>query len=199
MSKIISLDQARASGLAHYFTGIMCVRGHIAKRHVSSRCCVECGKETSRVYCRDNLDKVRENKRKYRAKNRERVREKGREASRRYREAHPARIKESKRRCRAGKPETQRALTRCRRRAKQGAEGKYTAKDIIRIGDSQSWRCAYCRIRIKKNYEIDHIVAVINGGSNWPSNLQLLCSHCNRSKGCREAEEFVREKFGKLL
>jgi 5-methylcytosine-specific restriction endonuclease McrA len=32
------------------------------------------------------------------------------------------------------------------------------------------------------------------GGSNWPSNLQLLCKSCNLSKGARDAEEFMREK-----
>ena len=40
--ELISLEDARAQGLKHYFTGKPCKRGHVAKRFTSSRHCTEC-------------------------------------------------------------------------------------------------------------------------------------------------------------
>ena len=46
-----------------------------------------------------------------------------------------------------------------------------------------NYQCQSCG---KKNTEtklnIDHIVALANGGSNDISNLQVLCSKCNQKK-----------------
>jgi hypothetical protein len=43
--------------------------------------------------------------------------------------------------------------------------------------------CAYCRTT--ERLEIDHIVALANGGANDDSNLQVLCRVCNARKGAR--------------
>lgn len=36
-----------------------------------------------------------------------------------------------------------------------------------------------------EDLELDHIVAEAKGGPSDASNLQLLCQHCNRTKGCK--------------
>lgn len=44
--------------------------------------------------------------------------------------------------------------------------------------------CAHCGRKFRKaDMDADHIIPKSLGGSNNPRNLQLLCSHCNRSKG----------------
>ena len=48
--------------------------------------------------------------------------------------------------------------------------------------------CRYCGSN-DGPFDIDHILAVANGGSNDPSNLCVACSTCNRSKGARTLEE----------
>ena len=40
--EVISIDEARAKGLRHYYTGKPCKRGHIAARTVCNRACVAC-------------------------------------------------------------------------------------------------------------------------------------------------------------
>lgn len=37
-------------------------------------------------------------------------------------------------------------------------------------------------------FEIDHIMPVVEGGTNHIDNLQLLCRRCNRSKGSSYGE-----------
>ena len=42
--QILSLADAKARGLSHYFTGIPCKNGHVDKRHVKNRGCFTCNK-----------------------------------------------------------------------------------------------------------------------------------------------------------
>lgn len=79
-------------------------------------------------------------------------------------------------------PEIYRAIRATRRARIKGAEGKFTKKDIINIFNFQNGKCCNCYAVFGK-YEIDHIMPLFLGGSNWPDNLQLLCEKCNRSKG----------------
>ena len=56
-----------------------------------------------------------------------------------------------------------------------------------------NYQCQSCG---KKNTEaklnIDHIVALANGGSNDISNLQVLCSRCNQIKKADVDPRFQR-------
>ena len=46
-----------------------------------------------------------------------------------------------------------------------------------------NFRCAICgKSGSEARLEVDHIVAVSNGGENEMTNLQLLCFECNRGK-----------------
>lgn len=87
---------------------------------------------------------------------------------------------------------------RLRRARHAGAAGKYTADDLTKIRRLQNDRCAYCRIELAGAGYVDHIVALTKGGSNWPTNLQLVCRPCNSSKGDRDPIEFAR-RLGRLL
>jgi len=52
-------------------------------------------------------------------------------------------------------------------------------------------KCTYCD-DTNGPFEIDHILAVANGGSNDPENLCVACAPCNRSKGAKPLEEWRR-------
>ena len=47
---------------------------------------------------------------------------------------------------------------------------------------------------LKQNLEIDHIIATSVGGTDHIENLQLLCGHCNRTKGNR-GQEYLMAKL----
>lgn len=84
------------------------------------------------------------------------------------------------------------------RRARSLAGGKHNATDIKRIFRLQRGRCAYCLIKLKKTFHVDHIVPLVRGGSNVSSNLQILCPRCNIHKRDRDPLEYAR-MIGKLL
>lgn len=93
------------------------------------------------------------------------------------------------------------ALKRNRKARMKGAEGKHTGNDIKEIWARQKHKCAVrgCThpISDKKGgpdkYHVDHIKAVINGGSNWPDNLQILCGKHNLEKAARDEYEWAQE------
>ena len=54
------------------------------------------------------------------------------------------------------------------------------------IAAQARWCCRGCDEVVDHLYEIDHIVPLHKGGTNAPSNLQLLCSPCHRRKSWLE-------------
>lgn len=51
-----------------------------------------------------------------------------------------------------------------------------------RVAASQQWKCGACKKTLDETYEVDHSVALFNGGTNDISNLVALCPHCHRKK-----------------
>lgn len=102
-------------------------------------------------------------------------------------------VERSARATRWAKENPEKHLANChkRRTRKLGAEGSYTPGDIDLIFVRQQGFCAACKRSISKRYTIDHKMPLCRGGSNWPSNLQLLCKSCNSKKGKRTMEEWL--------
>ena len=89
-------------------------------------------------------------------------------------------------------PIESRALVARRRAMRAAAEGHYSASDVRGLFAQQHGLCAACQCDISARYEVDHIMPLIAGGSNWPDNLQLLCMPCNRSKSYKLPGQWVR-------
>jgi len=51
---------------------------------------------------------------------------------------------------------------------------------FVQIGRRDGFHCQHCQATV--TLEIDHIIAVANGGTNDLDNLQLLCQSCNSRK-----------------
>jgi 5-methylcytosine-specific restriction endonuclease McrA len=85
-----------------------------------------------------------------------------------------------------------------RRARKRGAPGRYDDEDIERIFNYQKGRCAVCSIKLDAARHIDHIKPLSKGGSNWPTNIQLLCVPCNLRKHATDPIVFM-QRLGYLL
>jgi 5-methylcytosine-specific restriction endonuclease McrA len=68
-----------------------------------------------------------------------------------------------------------------------------TRQEIRDLITRQNYRCALSGVELTPdNAEIDHVIAVKNGGSHDVSNLQVLHVVVNRMKGTISNDEFIR-------
>ena len=64
---------------------------------------------------------------------------------------------------------------------------KYISQTIKKtVAANQQWRCNICKNMLEETFETDHIIPLMNGGSNEQSNLQSLCPNCHRKKSLHE-------------
>lgn len=220
---IISRDVSAILGMNAFFTGQPCVNGHISIRYTKSSKCAECiavrgarrqaehgerlraeirqdykenpGKYSAynkryrtvhksslsvakAEYCEQNKDSITDYQKKYRAENRDRL------------SAHSTEYRNTFR-------EKVRAWNRNRKARARNAEGFHSAEDVAAILIDQNEKCNSCARDLADGYHVDHIMPLILGGSNWPSNLQMLCPTCNTSKGGMHPEEWEKKRASK--
>lgn len=54
----------------------------------------------------------------------------------------------------------------------------------------QNGQCFYCHCELDDTAQIDHRIAMINGGSDDMSNLALTCAWCNHHKHVKSEDEW---------
>lgn len=210
---------AKERGARTYFTGKPCKHGHLTYRATTSGHCSACDaicdeerrKKPERRESIRRIGKIAQRRRredpevraKERAYDRKRrldpaVNERERLRMRERRKDPEYKAKEDA--YRRAHPEMQAAINHRRRTRRVSAEGSHTRQDITAILESQKNRCAFCGVRFKKrsDWHLDHIIPLSKGGSNWPSNLQILCVTCNLEKHSLDPIEFAQRK-GRLL
>lgn len=177
--------------------------GNFARRYARDPAFVETRNAKSRAWAASNPEKNRARQAKWRAenptKNREylakRNPERVREHAQRSRRKNKAKIDATIRDWKMRNPDRVRHLNhvgKARRRAlEKNAPGDFTANDVADLYVRQSGRCAACPRT--DDLQLDHIRALARGGSNDPTNLQLLCRPCNQSKGVKDMDEWLRE------
>ncbi len=99
---------------------------------------------------------------------------------------------------RAENPIAAKRLSSKSRRDRNSVEGRHSKSDVDKILIYQKGRCAACAEKLREEFEVDHIIPLSKGGTDWPKNIQILCRPCNRAKYNRMPEVFMREK-GYLL
>lgn len=204
---IVTRAEARAAGSQFYFPGRACCRGHLCDRRVLNGHCIECeredGQKPEKKASRAKWQKTSEKRKNWHTTWRQKRRQRENELHRKRRaadvEGRREIVRRSVRLWRKRHPEEARCVSNKYRAARANAPGHYTADDIERISKDQRGRCAYCRCKLTaKNRQIDHIIAIARGGSNWPSNLQMACSSCNSTKGAKHPVDFA-QSVGLLL
>lgn len=105
------------------------------------------------------------------------------ERSRKWREANRDKHLAGVRIWKLKNPEKVRWTRKQTKHKRRAREGKFYVSDIRALFAKQDGLCVVCGTSLAEYFEVDHIVSIARGGTNWPSNLQLLCRHCNRKKG----------------
>jgi 5-methylcytosine-specific restriction endonuclease McrA len=154
--------------------------------------------EYKRKYRESHRDEILEYARKYREKNRDRIkkfrdenREKVNAGQRRFRLLNPDKARSSSKRWHTENQHKFREYARAHRDRKINAPGSgISAYQEREIFEQYNYRCAYCG-KICKNIEIDHIVALANGGADDIENATVSCRSCNARKGNRSLLRFM--------
>lgn len=195
---IVTRKEAKIIGQKRYFLNTKCRYGHISERFTSNGACLSCQYERTNTWYHKHGEDNRAKGRKYR----ELRRLDSNEKSRKWYYNNKFRSRLSSKKWAIENRERFLEVLRInahKRRAKiLIASGKFTLDDVARIRLSQKDMRAYCQGDLNGKGEIDHIIAISSGGSNWPRNLQLLCKSCNTSKGNSDPIDFAR-KLGKLI
>ncbi len=88
-------------------------------------------------------------------------------------------------------PEWLRVWNRNLKLRRKGVPGQHRPHHVRLIYASQEGLCYYCSTQLLGVFQIDHMVPVARGGTNWPSNLCCACGACNQAKRAMTAEEFL--------
>jgi 5-methylcytosine-specific restriction endonuclease McrA len=180
--------------MAPTYIGSICLRGH-TERLVSNGACVECLVILRKRHAAKNREKIAKQKQKWVEENRQKSR--GIKAA--WRARNPEKSRACTRSWQRANPDKVAAKSHRRRTQVSGAGGSYTHSDKEDLIRRQKRKCAYCRSPLsRKNHQVDHITPVSLGGSSNPSNLQILCSWCNQSKGALDPIEYAK-KIGRLV
>lgn len=203
---IVKREDARANGQNRYFSGVPCRHGHLTQRNVSKGDCLSCvSVANKKQYDRPG---IKEKRKKYASQwyqeNKEYVSEKSKKwmvdnygsvsayQSHQYYKHQDTR-KLGVKRTALKYPLRKKANDVTRKARQRGAEGKFGRDDIEKMLLRQGNKCVYCKADITGNYHVDHIMPLILGGSNWPSNLQCLCPTCNMRKKAKHPDDWHRE------
>ena len=146
------------------------------KDRVSRKACADCGREFKRTSNRQAWCPACGRERKLALKRAAEVRRKDR---------NPDHVRELAR------------LRIARRRARHVGQQDpipMTPADLQNLKDRQGGFCAgmWCLEALDDGYHVDHVIPLSKGGAHAPGNAQLLCPKCNRSKGSKLPDEFVR-------
>ena len=105
--------------------------------------------------------------------------------------SNPERYREQVRRYNKTNPEKVLIWSRNKRARLMQAEGSHTFDEVWQMYEDQQGLCAYCETPLFGQFQVDHMLPLVRGGSNEWLNLAVTCCFCNNSKNKSTAEEFM--------
>lgn len=78
---------------------------------------------------------------------------------------------------------------------RQGHQNRFLKADIEKKYEEQKGKCYWCGESLNGDYEIDHIIPLSKGGTDYPGNVCCACQFCNRSKSNKMPYEFSDRLF----
>lgn len=114
-----------------------------------------------------------------------------------YRLTNSSRIKERNAIWWRDNPELARVYSHNRRARKLSVGGKLSKGLFDKLFVLQRGKCPVCKTalsNVRPRSPMDHIVALVNGGANEDSNIQILCQPCNQQKHVKDPIEFMQSR-----
>lgn len=149
---------------------------------------------TARQWRQQNPENVKAYRRRWYAKNKAKIKATNDDRRRRLPDYLRDQIK-AWRKQNPRRADIHRRTSKVNRRARELQNGgKATSNEIAALFRGQNGCCKACGAAAK--LQIDHVIAVANGGRSDISNLQLLCFPCNRSKGKKDMAMWMKERHG---
>lgn len=183
---IVTRSEAAKLGVPRYFTGKPCKEGHFSQRYRASCICVQCSHQRDRVWKSNNRDKVKV----WTAKERAERPHQPRSRNQKWRTKNHAKARQIEKAYQDNHKLELATRVRNRRARYRNAEGFHSPEDVDVLLASQNGVCAACRTNVHTGFHVDHIIPLSRGGSNWATNLQILCAKCNLSKGSKTMLEW---------
>lgn len=149
---------------------------------------LEQARELEREYRKRYIEYTAERNKRFKEQNptywlnwRARHRQDCREAYQRWKQSHPGADYVASLLWRKKCPELVAAQQRRRRAKRVNAVGTHTHEQSLARFLYYGGVCWICQQR--PGTHLDHVIALCNGGTNWPANLRPACSKCNSGKG----------------
>lgn len=180
-----------------------CVKCGASERYASGRCipCRKCYRKENKEkvsknniqYKKDHAEKIIKRKSDWYKANSERIlrdqslyrkanSEKRARIIANWRKANPDKVHRDRVNYKKNNPGVIRAQRHTRRARKAGNGGTHTAKQWLELLASYHGLCVYC---FGKATSRDHIIPIVNGGTNNIENIVPACNNCNDSKGSK--------------
>ena len=168
--------------------------------------CKLCFKERAKTYRINNKSKVSESSKRWYKNNTKHMQQYMKEYYKlnrlqrllyraKYCKNNPGKLKQTCRKYYLNNIDIFRAGSRRYIAKKHKAEGSHTIEEIKNLLKIQKYRCIACNTNVKiSGYHIDHIIALAKGGSDYISNIQILCPACNLSKQDKTMFEFMQRR-----
>lgn len=156
-----------------------------------------------KMYRENNKEQILLKEKQYRESHKEEIKEKQKiyylldrsnrlVYSRKYYKEHTEEIR-NYRSSEAGRAADKRAKYK-RRMMIEGNGGTFSQQDVSNLLDFFDNKCAYTGEQLVSNYHLDHIVALIKGGTNYIWNIVPSNPSSNISKGANNMEEWYRRQ-----
>lgn len=120
-----------------------------------------------------------------------------RQAVRKYGQSHIKELSEAHKKWKREHRDLVNAYDNKRRAIENGAIGTHTHQQIKELYEHQAGLCFHCDMELNGNFHRDHWIPLSRGGSNWISNIRLLCPKCNLRKGNKLPHEWYPERYKK--
>lgn len=188
-----SPEEARRLGLKQYYTGVPCVRGHLAKRYLhykhNTGACSVCSVENKRKYVSAHRETVKAKNKEYRQRDYVKEAQKLRYDS--WRKLYPEKVKTATSNWRKNNLHKKAQTERLRKSKRREAKPSWVDEAALALIYQQAdWLTRLLGVP----YHVDHIVPLVNKnvcGLHVPWNLRIVEATENFKKGNSLLEDLI--------